>query len=361
MLQDDPLFAELEATLNQGSRPKRFAILRKMTDLFLAGVDTYSDEHIAVFDELMGRLIEKIERRALVELSGRLAPAERAPINVIGRLSHDNDIEISGPILEKSRALTDRDLVEIAQTKSQAHLSAIASRAHINEQVTDVLIHRGDSNVARKVTANRGARFSRFGLDKAVARAAGDESLALVVANRADLPLDLLDRLIDKATETVRQRLLANAHPDMRDRIAEVVAKVSGQVAHAVAPGAAKTAAKTAAWLEPSRLRARVAQCAEDKKLDELVGAFSALAEVPARTIWDLIRQTSDEGLLILGKACGLGWPDMHKVLSATMPAKAGNDLFEKFTSLSAANAQRAVRFIRSNTSRSKDELRLSA
>jgi uncharacterized protein (DUF2336 family) len=29
--------------------------------------------------------------------------------------------------------LTDDDLVEIAETKSQAHLSAIASRARINE------------------------------------------------------------------------------------------------------------------------------------------------------------------------------------------------------------------------------------
>jgi hypothetical protein len=366
MRQNDPLFAELEATLVQGARPKRFTILRKMTDLFLEGIDTYSDDHIAVFDGLMCRLIERIEKKALVELSYRLAPVERAPVNVIGRLSHDDDIEIAGPILENSRALTDLDLVEIALTKSQAHLSAIAGRAYIAEQVTDVLIHKGDSAVARKVTANQGARFSRSGFDRVVARAEEDESLAVAVAHRADLPPELLDKLIRQATETVRERLVTNAPPELRDRITDVVSKVSGQVARLVGPAAARAAAKNTARLEPSRLRARIAQCAEEKQLDQLVSSFSALAEVPARTIWDLIRQESDEGLMILGKACGLGWPDMHKVLSATVPARATapdgvNELFEKFTDLSVANAQRAVRFIRTNSSRSRDEYQLSA
>ena len=68
------LFAELEATLTNGQTSQRFSILRKITDLFLAEVDTYSDDHVAVFDELMSRLIDRIESQALVELSGKLAP-----------------------------------------------------------------------------------------------------------------------------------------------------------------------------------------------------------------------------------------------------------------------------------------------
>ena len=364
MLLDNPLFAELEAALTKGSRPKRFTILRKMTDLFLAEVDSYSDDHIAIFDDLMGRLIDEIERQALVELSNRLAPAERAPVHVIGRLSRNDDIEIAGPVLQHSKVLTDRDLVEIAVTKGQAHLSAIAGRAQINERVADILIDRGDSHVARKVTANRGARFSSLGLNKAVERAECDESLAMVVANRTDLPPDLLERLVRQASETVRQRLLASAGPEMKDRVAQVVSKVSDDVARAVTPSAA-AAAKSSQRLDPSRLRARIAQCAEGKNIDQLVEAFSALAEVPAKTVRDLVRQQSDEGLMILGKACGLAWPDMHKVLSATMPAKTGGsdleELFEKFKGLSAANTQRAVRFIRTNSGRSKDDNRASA
>src|SRR5438552_8494722 len=109
-LLDQSLFVELDATLAHGSGSQRFTILRRMTDLFLAGSNSYTDGHVVIFDELIGRLIEKIERQALVELSDRLAPIDRAPVKVIGRLSRDEDIEISGPILEQSNVLTDSDL-----------------------------------------------------------------------------------------------------------------------------------------------------------------------------------------------------------------------------------------------------------
>lgn len=366
MHQNDPLCAEFDAILAHGSRPKRFTVLRKMTDLFLAEVDSYSDDHIAIFDGLMCRLIERIEKKALVELSFRLAPIERAPVNVVGRLSHNDDIEIAGPILEHSRTLTDIDLIEIAKTKSQAHLSAIAGRKHIAEQVTDILIHRGDSAVARKVTANQGARFSQNGFDEAVARAEDDESLAAAIAHRADLPPEMLDKLIRQATETVRERLVTNAPPELRDRIAEVVSKASGQVARSVGPAVVRLAAKGPPRPDPSRLRARIAQSADERNLRELVASFSALAEVPGTTIWDLIRQESTEGLMILGKASGLAWPDMHKVLAVTIPTQARtpegtSELLAKFSELSAANAQRAVRFIRTNSSRPKSDNRLRA
>src|SRR5262249_7749217 len=111
--------AELETSLTHRSEAQRAAILRQITDLFLAGATTLSTEHVAVFDDVMTRLIERIEHEALVELSARLAPVDNAPAKVIGQLSRNDDIQVSGPILEQSRVLTDPDLVEIAQTKGQ--------------------------------------------------------------------------------------------------------------------------------------------------------------------------------------------------------------------------------------------------
>lgn len=357
------LFAELEATLTNGAGPQRFTILRKITDLFLAGSDSYSDDHVAVFDGLMSRLIDQIERQALIELSGKLASVERGPVNVIGRLSHNDDIAIAGPILEQSNVLTDDDLVEIASTKSQAHLSAIAGRAELNEPITDVLINRGNAEVAHKVTANAGARFSRFGLTKAVARAEHDDSLAFAVANRIDLPADLLEELVRKATATVQERLLANARPEMRQRITHVLATVSHQVARAVAPAGGGTTGRTLMRQDPARLRARISQCAESRNVVELIDTLAILAEIPVKAIKDLVRQASDEGLIVLGKACGIGWPDLQKVLAVTVPSKTKTPdemaaLFASYSTLSTPNAQRAVRFIRTSRSKFADEIR---
>src|SRR5450755_3988145 len=79
MLTSQSLVAELESALNSGGSLQRSDILRKVTDLFLAGADAFDEECVGVFDGVMGRLIEKIERQALVELSGRLAPIRNAP------------------------------------------------------------------------------------------------------------------------------------------------------------------------------------------------------------------------------------------------------------------------------------------
>lgn len=363
MLDAHPLFAELEATLTNGAGPQRFTILRKITDLFLAGADSYSDDHVAVFDELMSRLIERIERQALVELSDKLASAGRAPLGVIDQLSQNDDIAIAGPILERSEILTDEDLVVIAKTKSQAHLSAIAGRTRINEPVTDVLIDRGNAEVAHKVTANSGARFSRFGLNKAVARAEHDDSLALAVANRLDLPADLLEQIVRKATATVQQRLLENARPEMRQRITHVLATISHQVARSMTPVENPTAAKTMMRQDPARLRARVAQCAESRNAAELIDTLAVLAEIPVKTIKDLVGQTADEGLIVLGKACGIGWPDLQKVIVVAGPSRSKTPeelsaLFANYSSISVANAQRAVRFIRTSRSKFAEEIR---
>jgi uncharacterized protein (DUF2336 family) len=348
------LFAELETTLTHGSGPQRFTILQKLTDLFLEGVDAYTDDHVRIFDDLMSRLIEQIERKALIELSDRLAPVDRAPVKVIGRLSQHDDIRVAGPVLQHSTVLTDRDLVEITETKSQAHLSAIAGRVRINEPVTDVLINRGDSEVARKVTANEGARFSRFSLAKAVKRAEKDESLAVAIANRIDLPADLLDQLVRKATATVQQRLMANARPQMRQRISQVMANVSSQVARSVAP-AGGGSGRTLMKKNPAQLRARVSRSVESRNVDELVDALAVLSELPVKAVKNLVKQGSDEGLVALGKACGMGWPELQKVLAVVAPAKAASKedasvLFDKFAALSTADAQRAVRFIRTSS-----------
>lgn len=120
--------------------------------------------------------------------------------------------------------------MEIAKAKSQDHLSAIAGRQHINESVKDILIERGTSKVAQKVTANVGALFSQLGFTHVKRRAETDDELAVAVANRKDPPPELFKQLVRRATEIVRRRLIKNASPEMRERINEVLSAVSRQV-----------------------------------------------------------------------------------------------------------------------------------
>jgi uncharacterized protein (DUF2336 family) len=186
------LMTELDATLRKIPDSRHLVILQRITDLFLLGAGTYSGAQIAIFDDVISRLIENMDQAALIELSARLASIGNAPANVVTRLSAYDDIAVSGPALEMSDTLSDQTLVEIAGKKSQKHLAAIAGRQRISALVTDALIERANAEVSRKVTANRGASFSELGFVKLINRAKGDRDLATAISNRDDLPPELI-------------------------------------------------------------------------------------------------------------------------------------------------------------------------
>jgi uncharacterized protein (DUF2336 family) len=122
------LIAELEEAIESGSKDKRIDALRRVTDLFLADADRLTDLQIEIFDDVLGHLIKRIETKALAELSRRLAPIHNAPLEMVRQLARNDDITVAEPILAASARLSDGDLVEIASTKTQAHLLVISMR-----------------------------------------------------------------------------------------------------------------------------------------------------------------------------------------------------------------------------------------
>jgi len=185
------LITELDAALSNAPDSRQLSILRRVTDLFLDGSEIFSDDCIALFDDVIGRLIEKADPQALIELSDRLAPLVSAPANVIASLARSDNIAVSGPVLGKSNALTDQTLAEIAGTKGQKQLVAIAGRTKISEAVTDILVERGNSEIAHKLVANAGACISELGFVKLINRCKSDEALAAAIAKRTDIPPEL--------------------------------------------------------------------------------------------------------------------------------------------------------------------------
>jgi uncharacterized protein (DUF2336 family) len=355
------LLDELEQQLAGRPKSRRFTVLQKLTELFLDGADTYSNESISVFDDLMSRLIEQVERQALIELSNKLAPVERPPQRVIGRLSQDDDIEIAGPVLRQSPAISEQDLLDVARTKSQNHLYAIARRTQISEPVADLLVDRGDSRVAGEVAGNTGARFSRWGFSRAVERAENDESVALAVANRADLPTDLLGELVRKATTIVQRRLMANSTPETQRRIAQVLRTVSEQVVRSNTPPARST--RPSAKRDSAELRERILQSADSKDIHELTEALAMLAGCTTHTVNRLVNSASYEAFVAVGKVCGMTWLDVQKFVLALVPETAATkelsaELFEIYESLSPIDAQRALQFMRANAFRNAEMIR---
>jgi uncharacterized protein (DUF2336 family) len=215
----ESVIAELELAVKDDLLENRTKTLRRITDLFINDAERLNDEQIQVFDDVLCLLIRRIEGRALVELSNRLAPVDNSPIEVIRRLAWDEDVAVAEPVLAQSRRLPLSDLIEISAVRSQAHLLAICGRYQLPESVTDVLLSRGDEEVVFKLATNTRARFSQTGYGILVDDAEGDDRLTETVALRFDIPQRLLRELLERATEAVRSRILALAPPETRDDI----------------------------------------------------------------------------------------------------------------------------------------------
>jgi uncharacterized protein (DUF2336 family) len=167
------------------------AILQRVTDLFLDGWEAFGEDHVPIFDDIIGALIDRAPDAALAELSAKLAPIDKAPPNVVAWLAHHDNIAAAAPVLEKSTVLADQTLAEIAGTMSERHLAAIAARTQIGETVTDILVERSHSTVAYNLTTNPGARISELGFVKLINRAKTDKALAATIACRTDVPSEL--------------------------------------------------------------------------------------------------------------------------------------------------------------------------
>lgn len=350
----NPIIREIEEAFSSGSGDARARILMHVTDLFVGREQTRTDDETKLFDDVMSHLINHVESRALVELSVRLADVDSAPPETIRRLARNDAIEISGPVLKASARLSDDDLIEIAQTKSQAHLVKIAGRAQLNPAVTDVLVDRGDADVANEVASNAGAQFTKMGMTKLVMRADGDDRLTDSMSRRADIPPALFRQLLVQATEMVRARLLASAAPGQRDVIKHVLDEISVQVGkNANAPRNFAEAKRVVAAFSQStdQTKAKISEFADANKITEVIVALSVLSGVPIDQIDRLFRSSSDFGLLVLCKALALEWNITYAVISACHRGPSVGDLdvledlHEQYEELSHSSAQRLIRF----------------
>jgi uncharacterized protein (DUF2336 family) len=347
------LIAELEEVISAGSQERRSETLRRVTDLFLDNADRLNQAQIGLFDDVLCHLIRRIEKQALRDLSTRLSPIPEAPIEAIRALARDDEIAVAGPVLSQSTRLTTRDLVDIARTKSQAHLLAISGRSEIEAAVTYELVSRGDRRVVHRVAQNPGAQFSDTGFTTLIGRADGDEELQKKIGVRIDLSQGLLQELLMKATGAVRTWLLLHAPPEVRPDVERVVWASS----HAVRTEATAPRDFTQAKEVVARLKQRgelneavLVEFARAGKYEEMVATLAELCSGSVELVAQLMRSDRIDGLLIPCMAADLMWPTVllllnnriaHHSIAEVELSQAKSD----YLRLTPPTARRIVRF----------------
>ena len=312
------LVDELVKVTETGNVKERLRILQRVTDLFVAGSRGYSGPQIALFDDVLQRLVADIEVKARANLAGRLAGIDGAPPRLIRALAFDDEIAVAGPVLTHSRQLSDDDLVENAGTKSQEHLFAIAQRLKLSEKVTDVLVERGDRRVVRKVAGNKGARFSLAGYDKLATRARQDRKLTLILSERGDLPRQYFLKLLESASAAVRARLeaanpqAARAIRDSVDAVATEMQREARENSHEFS--AAARSAKRRFRRQPVS-EVNVHAPARAQEFERTAVALAKLGCLPIDLVERALLDEGEDMILILAKAADCSWSTVRELL----------------------------------------------
>ena len=347
------LAENLAATLRT-SPGRSVETVQRITDLFVRDASTYSTEHVAVFDDVLGLLVSRIEEHSRAELAERLADLANAPPRIVRTLAQD-EISVARPLLVRSPQLTDLDLIDIAMSRGNDHMLAMTARRGLSAAVTDVLVERGDGAVLNGAAANRTARFSDFGFDTLVSRSRDDEGLQILVGSRPDLPMDHLRELVRLATDTVRERLMATV-----DR------RAVAMIESALERGARRATAETVAIMaeQPAAPDGDAARLHADGRLDEAAvlefGKAGRLTEVSIALALDgapahpprgpHLHRNAGRSAADRGASLAFGWDTVAalqtlKVRPDGQPVNLAK-LKANYDGLSPLTAKRVVRFL---------------
>lgn len=189
------------------SSARRRELLREVTDLFFDEAPALETPVSQEFDDVLSALAEQTAVEARAELSKRFADAPLAPHGLILKLARDA-IEVAAPILARSTALTEEDLVCLASDAAQEHLQAISQRAEVSSKVSEKIVQHGNDTTIAKLIENDGARLSRGTYETVTAKAEVSISLQAPLVQRTDTPTDLLGDLMLTVEHQLRDQIL---------------------------------------------------------------------------------------------------------------------------------------------------------
>jgi uncharacterized protein (DUF2336 family) len=342
------LLSELDAI--DGWPPERWAdILNKVTKFFLGHADSLTTHQIALFDDVFARLIDRVDRELLTQISRQLTEAKCALPQATRQLALHEDESVSLPVL-KSGNLAQALLIDVVQSRGSKQRLAVACRNDLARPISEVLVGCEDRAVHHALAENKGAKLSEDSWARLVKLGESDPGLAGKLERRRDIPTQLKRRLHTKLEDTRMREL--NAMPGvMRDQIENTIATTAIVENSDQRPDYAGAQAKMIELGRKGRLNdSTLNRFAISGEYTNIVAALALLTGSPTDVIERLIASDSIEGLVLACKASRLDWATAnaiarHRPGHSPVPAEELEKAKKTFETFSLSAAQRTVRF----------------
>jgi uncharacterized protein (DUF2336 family) len=200
---------ELIALAREPSSARRRELLREVTDLFFSPTGPHGPQELALFDGVLATIAREMEEEVRAELALRISESDAPPPTLARDLALDESFSVAAPVLARSPALNEADLLRVARNRGQEHLRAISGRPDLSEAVSDTVVARGDDVTLGVLLRNAEAPLSRQAAETVVDRAVNNPDLHQAVVDRQTLPIDLLNEMYFVVEGRLREAITA--------------------------------------------------------------------------------------------------------------------------------------------------------
>jgi uncharacterized protein (DUF2336 family) len=355
MAAQDPKLSMLAEGPAAASGDTRSATLRKIADSFRPENHALAAMDRADLDKILSAVTSELTSEVRSELSRYIAISPVAFNNMARTLAFD-EIAVARPVLERSDALTDGDLLDVIAQKSQDHMMAVTKRATISEEVSGALVERGEDKVVVSLLENEGAKIGYSTYEKVALRAETSVALQAPFIRRTAVPLDLLNDLYFKVERNLRRELLErfNNASSQDLSVALLLSRRRWLVKHGGLPKDYETSRRQVDELgRRGELKPPIlVRLLRDHKRTQFKFAFAKLTGTDYELINRLTERDDLDGIAILARAGGFDralFVTIAMMLSGGSDRMAGAESFgEQYESISVEHAQRVLGFWKS-------------
>ncbi|NJO34813.1 MAG: DUF2336 domain-containing protein, partial [Rhodospirillales bacterium] len=287
------------------SEAARSHLFEVMGDLFQEQASVLSAQERALMVDILEKLVREVSHDIRLKLSHRLADLPGTPRELAVLLAND-EIDIASPILMRSRALQDADLIEIIHHRSRQHILAVAMRRDLSMSVSDVLVETGHSDVIMALLNNQEATISEKTMAYIVDQSKHVDEFQEPLVHRRDLPRELAVKMCYWVSAAIRQFVIEKFQVDANEFDDTIEPILREQVAKAEAetqPAETLTPAEEAARAikNTGKLTARLMiQTLRRGEVPMFEAMFAQAAELRLALIHRLLYEIGGNGIAIL-------------------------------------------------------------
>lgn len=316
---------QLLALARARSDAARAELFTVIGDLFHARTEILSTQERALALDILEKLVGEVAREVRHRLALKLAGSPGLPRELAVTLAND-EIEIATPILLKSRALEDVDLIEVIRNRSRQHILTVAMRRDITTQVSDALVETGDKDVIRTLLENQDAAISRATLAYLVEQSKAVDEFQEPLVRRADLPADLARRMVFWVGAAIRQALIERFDLDvdlLDDRLEPLIKEEAVEAATAAQKDDAADVLSRALGAARQLTPRLLLQTLRRGEIPLFEAMFAEMSGLRLRLVARIAYEPGGQGLAVAARGIGLNREEFATIFLLTRRARA--------------------------------------